>query len=129
MCKKEKIIRDYFNSWIDNNINKLEKIFSPNVIYCECYGPEYHGLDTLKMWFKDWHMNGKVFIWDIKQIINEGNIYVVEWYFKFEYNNKISDFDGVSIIEFNNEDKIINLKEFQSKSKHYFPYEDIKELQ
>lgn len=127
MCKKEKIIRDYFNSWIDNNINKLEKIFSSKIIYSECYGPEYQGLDTLKMWFKDWHVNGKVFIWDIKQIINQGNIYVVEWYFKFEYNNKISDFDGVSIIEFNNEDKIINLKEFQSKAKHYFPYEDRKE--
>ena len=48
---------------------------------------------------------------------------VVEWYFECDYNNEISGFDGVSIIEFNKNMKIINLKEFQSKSEHDYPYE------
>lgn len=44
---------------------------------------------------------------------------VVEWYFKFTYKGENSGFDGVSIIDFNEENKIINLKEFESKLPHY----------
>ena len=43
-------------------------------------------------------------------------ITVVEWYFECNYNNEIGGFDGVSIIEFDKSMKIINLKEFQSKT-------------
>lgn len=35
---------------------------------------------------------------------------------------KISEFDGVSIIDFNDQNKIISVKEYQSKSQHYYPY-------
>ncbi len=47
---------------------------------------------------------------------------VAEWYFECDYNHEIGGFDGVSIIEFNDDMKIVNLKEFQSKAEHYFPY-------
>ena len=43
-------------------------------------------------------------------------ITVVEWNFECNYNNEIGGFDGVSIIEFDKSMKIINLKEFQSKT-------------
>ena len=54
-----------------------------------------------------------------KMLINAA---VVEWYFKCDYEGSVDDFDGVIIAEFNEEMKICDLKEFQSKSKHYFPY-------
>ena len=48
----------------------------------------------------------------------------VEWYFKCNYRNKISEFDGVSIIKFDEANKIISVKEFQSDSRHIYPYEN-----
>ena len=60
---------------------------------------------------------------NVKKFIHQGLFTVVEWYFECDYNNEISGFDGVSIIEFNKNMKIINLKEFQSKSEHDYPYE------
>lgn len=44
--------------------------------------------------------------------------------FKCNYRNKISEFDGVSIIKFDEANKIISVKEFQSDSRHVYPYEN-----
>lgn len=121
--QKEDVIKNYFQSWLDKNIEPLENIFSDDIIYSECYGPEYHGLPQILKWFSDWNIKGTVLTWEIKKFIHQGLFTVVEWYFECDYNNEISGFDGVSIIEFNKNMKIINLKEFQSKSEHDYPYE------
>ncbi|MGV8984538.1 MAG: nuclear transport factor 2 family protein, partial [Clostridium sp.] len=75
-----------------------------------------------KRWFRDWNKRGTVIEWDIKQFIHQASMTVVEWYFKCEYDGNIGKFDGVSIIEFNDDNYIISLKEFQSKIPHYYPY-------
>ncbi len=120
--KKEDIIKLYFQSWIKQNRDNYDEIFDENVVYSECYGPEYHGLTQIKKWFDDWNKSGKVLEWSIKQIITEGNIMVVEWYFECDYDNNISGFNGCSIIEFSSKSKIKHLKEFQSKAEHNYPY-------
>ncbi|WP_298846332.1 nuclear transport factor 2 family protein [Clostridium sp.] len=122
MIEREQIIINYFQSWLDKNDLILTATFDANIIYSECYGPEYHGLDSIKRWFKDWNKQGTVIEWDIKQFINQASMTVVEWYFKCEYERNIGEFDGVSIIEFNDDNYIISLKEFQSKIPHYYPY-------
>lgn len=119
---REQIIKKYFKSWLENNCSVLKDIFDSNVSYSECYGPEYHGIDTVTTWFKEWNKRGKVLAWDIKQFIHQGNISVVEWYFKCRYDGEIEEFDGVSLIEFNGDNYIVSLKEFQSKIPHYYPY-------
>ncbi|WP_236895004.1 nuclear transport factor 2 family protein [Clostridium beijerinckii] len=121
---REQIIKKYFKSWLDNNCSVLKDIFDSNVSYSECYGPEYHGIDTVTTWFKEWNKRGKVLVWDIKQFIHQGNITAVEWYFKCRYDGEIEEFDGVSLIEFNGDNYIVSLKEFQSKIPHYYPYND-----
>ena len=50
------------------------------------------------------------------------NIAIVEWYFKCNYDGTVDGFDGVTIAEFDADGKIYNLKEFQSKAEHYYPY-------
>ncbi|VYU26700.1 nuclear transport factor 2 family protein [Clostridium tertium] len=122
MKLKEELIKGYFKSWINNEKDIINEIFSEKIIYSECYGPEYKGIDTMERWFEDWHTHGKVLVWDIKQFIHSRNITVVEWYFKCIYNENISEFDGVSIVEFDDNNKILNLKEFESKAEHYYPY-------
>jgi hypothetical protein len=120
--QRETIIENYFHSWIKKDLNILIKYFDDEIIYSECYGPEYNGIDQIKKWFNDWQKENTVLEWNIKQYIHQNNTVVVEWYFKCNYNKKIDDLNGVSIIEFSEEGKIKNIKEFQSKVKHYFPY-------
>ena len=122
MNKREEIIRSYFQCWISNDCRILNDVFDDQVVYSECYGPEYRGLDVIKRWFEDWNKRGAVLVWDIKQFIHSTNVTVVEWYFKCKYDGEIGEFDGVSLIEFNDNDCIISLKEFQSKIPHYYPY-------
>lgn len=75
----------------------------------------------------DWNKKATVLNWDIKQITLVDKTAFVEWYFKCDYDGKISDFDGITIAKFNNNMKIYDLKEFQSKSDHYYPYEKCKD--
>ena len=107
--QRDEIVKRYFQAWLDQNIEPLGSIFSEDIVYSECYGPEYRGLS-------------QILKWGIKNFIHQGMFTVAEWYFECDYNHEIGGFDGVSIIEFNDDMKIVNLKEFQSKAEHYFPY-------
>ncbi|WP_200905878.1 nuclear transport factor 2 family protein [Paenibacillus sp. IHB B 3415] len=122
MIERERVIENYFESWINKNNVILRNTFNPNIVYSECYGPEYHGIDTIESWFDDWNKRGTVLVWNIKQFIHQGNLTAVEWYFKCDYDAEVVEFDGVSLIEFNNDNLVVNLKEFQSKIPHYYPY-------
>ena len=42
--------------------------------------------------------------------------------FQCDYEENMDGFDGVTIAEFNADMKICDLKEFQSKAEHYYPY-------
>ena len=122
MENKQNIIKHYFESWINKDISIIEMYFSENIKYIECYGPEYNGIKQIRQWFNDWNNGNNVLKWDIKRFIEYNNIIVVEWFFECEYNKNVSGFDGVSIIEFEEDNKIILIKEFQSKTEHTFPY-------
>ena len=65
---KEKIIKEYFQSWGNNDISIIDKIFSENAIYTECYGPKYTSKKQILKWFKEWQEKGKVIAWSIKNI-------------------------------------------------------------
>lgn len=119
---RDEIIRSYFKAWLNNDIETVKRIFADDIIYIECYGPEYHGISQIIKWFTEWNEKGKVLEWSIKRIIQQNNTLVAEWYFKCVYNNKIDEFDGVTIADFDVNMKIVKLCEFQSKAEHYFPY-------
>lgn len=123
MINHEKVIKEYFQAWIDKDIEKLNSIFADDIIYSECYGPEYHGLDQIIQWFSDWNVVGTVLNWSVKQFFHQGNTTIVEWFFNCHYNGEDDSFDGVSIVIFDSDGRIKSLKEFQSQSEHYYPYE------
>jgi len=122
MLKNEQIIKRYFNMWLSKDGSQLEGIFDKNIIYSECYGPEYLGIEQVRQWFEDWNRCGTVLTWNIKQYIHQLNQTVVEWYFECEYEENRSGFDGVSIIEFSDNGMISSIKEFMSKAEHEYPY-------
>lgn len=120
----EEIIKKYFQSWLNVDIETVKETFSDNAIYSECYGPEYHGLSQIVRWFEDWNKKGRVLKWTIKRTIGHGKTIIVEWHFKCNYDGTVGEFDGVTIADFNKDNKIVKLCEFQSKSEHCYPYDE-----
>jgi len=120
---RETIITDYFNSWLIKDSSVLEKTFAINAVYIESWGPAYNGLNHILKWFNEWSSHNTVLQWPVKQFFHKGNVCVCEWYFQCDCCGEISDFDGVSIVEFDTDNKIILLKEFQSKTPNSYPYE------
>lgn len=115
-------VKAYFNGWLAKKADTLSDVFSDGVIYSECYGPEYRGIEQIHRWFAEWNLRGTVLQWNIKNMLESGNSMCVEWYFECEYDGVRDGFDGVSWIEFDNAGKIIALREFQSKAEHHLPY-------
>ena len=63
----EETLRRYFQCWLDQDDGPLKDIFSNDIVYSECYGPEYRGLAQVLQWFRDWNRTGRVLRWDVKQ--------------------------------------------------------------
>ena len=102
----------------------MDRIFTEDVVYTESWCPKYENLKTVKHWFSEWNTRGKVIIWDIKQFFHKGNQTVVEWYFKNEMNTgSIEEFDGISLIEWTEDNKIKSLKEYGCNLNNYNPYQ------
>ena len=121
----KEVIQKYFKAWLNVDNSVLSDVFSNDIIYSECYGPEYHGISQILKWFDEWNQKGRVLEWTIKRSIEKENTIVVEWFFKCEYEGNIDGFDGVTIADFNKEGKIKRLCEFQSKPDHYYPYGEL----
>ena len=112
---KEKITNKYFQSWSDNDISAIEKYFSNSIILEESCGQVYVGLDEIKDWFKDWHNNNKVIFFEIIELNILDERVICQWEFKSSNRKYINEFKGVSIITFNNKNKIIEIKEYMTK--------------
>lgn len=124
MDDREKIIRLWFDMWLKKSDLGIEDIFSKNAEYVESWGPAYKGIEKIKLWFNEWNTRGSVLMWDIKQYFHKENQTIVEWFFKnIMEDGKIDSFDGLSLIEWTNDNKICFLKEFGCNLNHYDPYE------
>lgn len=111
MNEREKIIRLWFDMWLQKKDLGISEIFADNSLYIESWGPEYHGSAKIKLWFDEWNTRGTVLQWDIKQFFHKENKTIVEWYFKNQMKNgKVEAFDGVSLIEWTSDNNILFLK-------------------
>ena len=125
MDNREKIIRLWFDMWLAKKDLGIFNVFSDNDVYIESWGPEYHGSKKIKLWFEEWNTRGTVLQWDIKQFFHKENQTIVEWYFKNGMNNgDIEEFDGISLIEWTEDNKIKSLKEFGCNRNTYNPYQE-----
>lgn len=123
MKDKEKIIKLWFDMWLQKKDLGITDIFSDDAIYIESWGPQYKGSEKIKHWFTEWNTRGTVLVWNIKQYFHKENQTIVDWYFKNTMNDgKIEAFDGISLIEWTQETKICFLKEFGCNINNYDPY-------
>ncbi len=123
MDAREKILLDYFRSWIEKDIAVLYQAFDSHATYVESWGPAYRGLAQIARWFQDWNERNSVLRWDIKRFFHQADTCVCEWHFECDCDGTAHAFDGVSIVSFNGDNKIVGLQEFQSKIPNYCPYE------
>ena len=125
MKTREIVIRRWFDMWLQKKDLGISEMFSDNAVYIESWGPEYHGSAKIKLWFDEWNTRGTVLQWDIKQFFHKENQTMVEWYFKNQMNDgKVEAFDGVSLIEWTSDDKILFLKEFGCNINNYDHYQN-----
>ena len=123
MNKKELVVKNCFHSWISKDITVFLESFADNAVYIESWGPAYRNKKHIEAWFAEWNKENKVLLWEISKFYHAEDSCICEWYFKCDCGGNIDGFNGVSIITFNQVDKIVFLKEFQSKTPNTYPYE------
>ena len=121
---KEKKIKEWFESWYNPSWNIFDEIFENDVYYSESWRPEYFGIFEIKKWFSKWHFQSKLLKWEIKLILHFDCYTMVEWRFGCSDNGEVTEFDGVSLIEWSDDCKISSLKEFGSSLPKYAPFRD-----
>ncbi len=119
---RRQIIRDYFTSWVTEDVSLWRSWFDENVLYYESVGTAYKGIEQMISWQKDWAEHGKVFSWDVSEMHCSGDTHTVLWRFHCVYDGNESEFIGVSVIDFNDSDKITLLREFAADPNFVFPY-------
>ena len=122
MEQRENIIKSCFNSWISKDREAFKNSLSPEITYIESWGPAYGNIDECMAWFDEWNKANSVIKWEIEKFWHEGDASLCQWYFQCECNGVREGFDGVSVIKFDGEGKIIYLKEYQSKLPNHYPY-------
>ena len=110
-------IKKWFKAWILKDDSCIGDVFSKNIVYRESYGPVYNGIDQIYAWFHKWNTEGAVLEWSINDVIHNETTTAVSWKFVCHMNCKDHDssFDGMSLIRWDHEDKIIELTEYACK--------------
>lgn len=111
--------------WLRKQDMGIRDVFSDDAVYVESWGPEYHGVAKIKLWFDEWNTRGSVRQWDIRRYFHDGDWTAVEWYFKNAMNDgRVEAFEGMSLIQWTGDGKICFLKEFGCNESRYDPYQN-----
>lgn len=123
----EMLIRQYFQSWLQQDISLFLSTLSPKIKIVECYGPVYFGIDETQRWFNDWHTRrekGRVTRWEILELLYDAQqeIAAVEWDFECVYGGNMGSFLGASLFGFDHA-KIASIREYKMEKEQYRPYQ------
>jgi len=123
----EMLIRQYFQSWLQQDISLFLSTLSPKIKIVECYGPVYFGIDETQRWFNDGHTRrekGRVTRWEILELLYDAQqeIAAVEWDFECVYGGNMGSFLGASLFGFDDA-KIASIREYKMEKEQYRPYQ------
>ena len=123
--QRERVIRLWFDMWLQARDLGIEEIFAPDCLYTESWGPQYRGADQVARWFREWNTRGKVVRWDILQFFHKEDQTVVKWSFRNEMKDgRAEEFDGLSLIRWDGAGRISSLREFGCNTRNSDPYRD-----
>lgn len=119
---REKIIREYFSMWVTKDFTRLNELFSADCVLQESNGPCYLSLAEINQWIERKIDEQNVLSWKVKEVWPSiDDTFFVVWNLT-AIQGSTTNFDGVSIIHFNEVGMIDSVKNYQSKSEHCFPY-------
>lgn len=116
---KEEIICEWFNAWHNQKWDNFSEVFALNVVYSECFGAKYFGISQVINWKQHWHQTTNLLEWKVINITSVNSQSIVEWYFKFSKNGEVKKYNGVSIILWNNENKICSIRDYSAMYHNY----------
>lgn len=117
---KEERIRHYFSMWVTRDFTSLDSYFSKDIIYRECYGAVYAGIEEIHLWINEMVQKQVVLKWEIKDIfqVSEDRFFV-RWYFEAR-EEQLYSFDGVSMIRFDG-NTIQEIEEYEATHETFRP--------
>lgn len=124
MEERENRVREWFSMWLRQDCTGLETLFCPEAVYVESWGPEYHGADQIRLWFEEWNRRGIVLKWEIRQFFHKGDQTAVEWLFENRVDGRTEAFEGMTLIRWVDDGRILRLQEFGCNLRRYDPYEN-----
>jgi len=116
MKEHETLFRAYCDAWLAGDPASLSDFFAENVGYTESDGSRYEGLAEIRKWFVNWLPHGRVLEWRIVRYLHQGNASAAEWFFRCRYDGVESGFNGVTLMDFGKDGKIIRLQEFAAQT-------------
>jgi hypothetical protein len=122
----ETLIRQYFQSWLQQDVSLFLSTLSPSITVTECYGPCYCGSAEVSEWFQDWHTRpekGRVTRWEIASLLYDETLEMaaVEWDFECLYAGSLASFLGASLFRFK-DGLILSIQEYKMEKEQYRPY-------
>ena len=127
---KEKILRLWFKMWLEKKDLGIDQIFASTALYTESWGPFYTGSKEIKHWFEEYNTRGRVTCWDIKRFIHLHNETFVFWHFAAQMKNGTKEeFDGISVVYWDENGLIEKLTEYGCNCAHYNPYQNTASFQ
>ena len=125
MEQRERAVRLWFDMWLKKADLGILELFTPDAVYIESWGPEYHGARKIKLWFDEWNTRGTVLQWDILQFFHREDQTVVQWQFRDQMDGgRVESFDGLSLIRWDPAGRIRFLQEFGCNESRYDPYQN-----
>ena len=121
MNTREETIRLWFDMWLRGEDFGIRDIFQEDAVYTESWGPVYHGAEAIGHWFREWR--GRVLTWDIHRFFHAGDQTAVTWFFRCQMGDEEpTGFEGVSVVQWTEEGKILRLTEYCCEPDQYDPY-------
>jgi ketosteroid isomerase-like protein len=115
----EQLVRRYVEGWCEGDAAKILDAVAPDCVVIESHGPTYRGKERIAQWLEAWFgAGGKVHRWEITSLELLGEAGCFEWSFACTWTGKRYDFEGASIIRFE-DGKIAYLREYTTTAPLY----------
>jgi hypothetical protein len=95
MTEQQQVVSDYFYMWISRDGSRLSQTLSENARYVESWGPEYHGLNEIERWFREWNRRGTVKEWVVRRWKERGTPSCVNGFFAVNMMEKSMRLTGL----------------------------------
>lgn len=125
---EEKIAREliekYFKAWKEKDLKMFLSVLHNQIEVRESTGAVYQGKKILGKWFASWNQGtNEVIYWEINSFgfDEKREAAFIEWKFKCKYENKEYEFEGSSIVYFN-DNLIFGINEYEMKLEKSYPY-------